>query len=77
MTTRRPGRATGQLMNPRDCRGWMIPREGTKRRAVYDALCAGLSRVDLGLSKAAWDQHRRCIVSAEKVWAWRRAGSAL
>jgi hypothetical protein len=31
----------GQPMNPRDDRGWMIPRPGTKRRQIYDALVRG------------------------------------
>lgn len=61
----------GQLMNPRDERGWMIPRPNTVRRKVYDALVAGKKAgdimSDLGLKKAAYDNHRFFITSWENA----------
>ncbi len=57
----------GQVMNPRDDNNWMIPRPGTKRRQVYDALVAGKKAGeimrDLGLSRAAYNSHRHFITS--------------
>lgn len=57
----------GQLMNPRDERGWMIPRQNTKRRQVYDALKAGKRPIEimkeLNLSRPAFNSHRHFITS--------------
>jgi len=58
-------------MNPRDERNWMIPRTGTKRRQVYDAIVAGnragnIMR-ELGLSRGAYNSHRHFITSWEKA----------
>ena len=68
------GRRPGQLANPRDANGWMIPRPGTRRRAVYDALCAGLSWVELGMCRHAFNTHKAYIVRWEKVHVWRKVG---
>jgi FixJ family two-component response regulator len=61
----------GQVMNPRDERNWMIPRPGTKRRQVYDALVAGKRAgeimKELNLSKPAFDSHRYFITSWENA----------
>lgn len=57
----------GQVMNARDERNWMIPRPGTIRRKVYDALVAGKRAgeimSELGLSRKAYDSHRHFITS--------------
>lgn len=37
------GRRIGQNVNPRDERGWRIPRPGTVRRRVYEMMLAGKS----------------------------------
>lgn len=54
-------------MNPRDGQNWMIPRPGTKRRRIYDALVsgkrAGEIMRDLGLSRPAYNSHRYFITS--------------
>ena len=77
MTAR--GRKPGQLQNPRDARGWMIPREGTRRRAVYDALVAGNSPAEvcaaLNMGKRAFDAHKAYIVRWAKVHVWRNAAA--
>lgn len=75
----------GQIMNRRDERNWMVPRQGTVRRKVYEALIAGkpagLIMKELGLSRASYNSHRHCIVSWEcanrnsyKVRTFRRYG---
>jgi hypothetical protein len=65
----------GQIMNPRDERGWMIPRPNTKRRQVYDALVsgkrAGEIMKELNLSRPAYNSHRYFITS----WANANLGS--
>jgi len=65
----------GQIMNPRDERGWMIPRPNTKRRQVYEALVegrkAGQTIKAMGLTRKAYDNHRHFIVS----WAKANASS--
>ena len=66
------GRKIGQIVNPRDERGWMIPKPGTVRRAVYNALVAGLSQVE-GLNMDAFYTHKQAIVGWRKVQEWRRA----
>jgi FixJ family two-component response regulator len=57
----------GQTMNPRDERNWMIPRPGTKRKQVYDALVAGKRpkeiMKELNLSRPAFNSHRHFITS--------------
>jgi FixJ family two-component response regulator len=64
-------RQLGQTMNPRDERGWMIPRPGTKRRQVYDALIAGTKAgktiLAMGLTRKAYDNHRHFIMSWQKA----------
>ncbi len=72
------GRRFGQLINIRDSRGWMVPREGTTRRAIYDGLVLGLSIGELaeglGITRdAAW-QHKDCITNWGQVHEYRRAG---
>jgi DNA-binding CsgD family transcriptional regulator len=61
----------GQVMNPRDVRGWMIPRPNTKRRQVYDRLVAGKKAgeimQELGLSRPAFNSHRYFITSSAKA----------
>jgi hypothetical protein len=61
----------GQIMNPRDERNWMIPRAGTKRRKVYDALVAGKKAgeimKDMNLTRGAFNAHRRFITSWQKA----------
>lgn len=61
----------GQIMNPRDERGWMIPRPNTKRRQVYDALKAGKRPIEImkemHLSRPAFNSHRHFITSWEKA----------
>ncbi len=61
----------GQPMNPRDERGWMIPRPGTKRRRVYDLLSAGkpASEImwELELSRKAYSNHQWFIANSEKA----------
>lgn len=66
------GRKPGQIVNPRDERGWMIPREGTVRRRVYDALCAGSNQID-GMTQRAFSTHKANIVNWPKVREWRTA----
>jgi FixJ family two-component response regulator len=73
------GRKVGELQNQRDERGWMIPRAGTRRRAVYDALvaggCASEICATLSLSRRAFDSHKAYIARWGKVQRWRRASS--
>jgi hypothetical protein len=58
-------------MNPRDERGWMIPRPGTKRKKVYDALVsgkrAGEIMREMGLSRKAYSSHQWFIANSEKA----------
>jgi hypothetical protein len=58
-------------MNPRDERGWMIPRPGTKRRKVYDLLLAGkpASEImwELDMKRKAYGSHRLFITSWERA----------
>ena len=64
-------RKPGEIMNPRDEQGWMIPRSGTKRRKVYDALKAGKRAGEImkefGLSRPAYNSHRHFIVRTENA----------
>jgi hypothetical protein len=64
-------RQLGHLMNPRDERNWMIPREGTQRRRIYDALVsgkrAGLIMQELGLSRRTYNSERYFITSWAKA----------
>jgi hypothetical protein len=68
----------GQVMNPRDERGWMIPRPGTKRRKVYDALVAGKKAgeimKELGLHRKAYSSHQYFIAHTENANAIHYAG---
>lgn len=68
-------RRPGQLQNPRDERNWMIPREGTIRRAVYDALTAGRSIneicASLEITRRACEAHKAYIVNWQKRHVWR------
>jgi hypothetical protein len=61
----------GQVMNPRDERGWMIPRPNTKRRKVYDALVAGKRAGEimreLGMKRKTYGSHRLFITSWENA----------
>jgi hypothetical protein len=61
----------GQTMNPRDERGWMIPRPGTKRRRVYNLLLAGKPAseimLELELSRKAYSSHQWFIANPEKA----------
>jgi FixJ family two-component response regulator len=61
----------GQVMNPRDERNWMIPRPGTKRRQVYDALVAGKRAgeimKELNLTRKAYSDHRHFITCWENA----------
>jgi FixJ family two-component response regulator len=61
----------GQTMNPRDERGWMIPRPGTKRRQVYDALVedrpTDFVMWELELTRKAYYNHRHFIMSWVKA----------
>jgi hypothetical protein len=62
----------GQPMNPRDDRGWMIPRPGTKRRQIYDAMVAGDPPYkimwDMGfMPRGTFNSHRYAITSTEKA----------
>lgn len=61
----------GSTMNPRDERGWKIPRPGTKRRRVYDALVAGKRAGEimreLGLKRKTYGSHRYSITSWENA----------
>lgn len=70
------GRQIGQTVNPRDERGWMVPRAGTIRRSVYDALVAGTSYRDvcqsLGISKWSYYGHRDYIMNTAHVYERRR-----
>lgn len=72
------GRKPGEIQNPRDERGWMVPREGTLRRRVYDAMVAGLptqvASSKLGIPASHYRAYRQCIVSWKKVGEWRVAG---
>jgi FixJ family two-component response regulator len=65
------GRKLGQTANPRDERGWMVPRTGTKRRAVYDLLVVGKRRKDIcaavGITKTAYKKHRAYITKTEHM----------
>jgi hypothetical protein len=71
------GRKIGQLQNERDERGWMIPREGTRRRAVYDALILGKDATaiceSLSMGLGAFATHKAYIARWQKVHRWRRA----
>lgn len=71
------GRKVGQLQNARDERGWMIPRAGTRRRAVYDALVAGVDAAEicasLSMGRRAFATHKASIVRWHKVNRWRSA----
>lgn len=71
------GRQVGQLRNDRDARNWMVPREGTRRRGVYDGMVLGLSLREiadgLGITwDAAW-QHKEVITNWGRVYENRRA----
>jgi len=68
----RRGRKLGELQNPRDERGWMIPRPGTVRRKVYNALVSGLGWAELGMCRLRFSTHKQAIVSGERVREWRR-----
>lgn len=76
---RRPGRLIGQLVNPRDERGWMIPRQGTIRRSVYNGLVLGLSLWELSealeISHDAVEAHVASIQRTDKVNEWRRGAA--
>jgi hypothetical protein len=71
------GRKIGQLQNERDERGWMIPRQGTRRRAVYDALVLGKDASEicgsLAMRREAFATHKAYIARWQKVHRWRRA----
>ncbi|MCK1541425.1 hypothetical protein IVB12_05390 [Bradyrhizobium sp. 179] len=73
------GRKLGQLQNQRDERGWMIPREGTRRRAVYEALVAGKTASEiceaLLMGRSAFATHKAYIVRWQKVHRWRSASA--
>jgi hypothetical protein len=73
------GRKIGQLQNERDERGWMIPRAGTRRRAVYDALVLGISAAEiceaLSMGRDAFATHKASIVRWQKVNRWRSASA--
>jgi len=64
-------RQMGEVMNPRDERGWMVPRHATKRRQVYDMLVAGRRPFEimyvLELSRPAFNNHRHFITSWGKA----------
>jgi hypothetical protein len=69
----------GQLMNPRDERGWMIPRPGTKRRQIYDAMVAGDRPLkimwDMGfMPRGTFNNHRYAITKPDKSNAIKYAG---
>jgi hypothetical protein len=67
----------GSTMNPRDERGWMIPRPGTKRRKVYNALVegkkAGEIMKELGLHRKAYSSHQYFIANTARANAGRYA----
>jgi hypothetical protein len=71
------GRKIGELQNERDERGWMIPREGTRRRAVYDGMIAGKDAdvicESLSMRRTAFKAHAAYIARWQKVHRWRRA----
>ncbi len=62
----------GTLINPRDERGWSIPRAGTKRRAVYDLIVLGWGGRDvydtLKITPAAYRRHRQMILNPLPVY---------
>jgi hypothetical protein len=61
------GRKLGTIVNPRDKRGWQIPRAGSLRRQVYELLIIGARRAkicsDLGISIPAYRSHHRHITA--------------
>lgn len=61
----------GQTMNPRDERNWQIPRPGTKRRQVYEAIVEGKKAGQIikaiGITRKAYDNHRHFIMSWQKA----------
>lgn len=65
------GRKQGQLTNPRDDRGWMIPKPGTIRRKVYDLLVAGRNQFEicgeLGMSRVNFAVNKHYIEHSEQV----------
>lgn len=69
------GRRVGQKINPRDERGWMIPREGTIRRKIYDLMVQGKRGkaiwATIGISHASFVTHRQCILQSERLNAQR------
>lgn len=80
LSQRPRGRRIDQIVNPRDERGWKVPRPGTTRRAVYDGLVLGLSLRELadglGLRYEAARSHKKSIVNWQNVNRWRRAAVA-
>lgn len=72
------GRLIGQLVNPRDGRGWKIPKEGTIRRGVYNGLVLGLSAQEIAtglrISRKAVLAHKASIVNWKRFNEWRRIG---
>lgn len=73
------GRKLGEFVNARDERGWMIPKEGTLRRRVYEAMRSGNPRraicTALGISLDVYDAHRAYIVNWRVVQARRNAAA--
>lgn len=61
----------GRKIRKRDARGWLIPRDGTMRRRVYDLLVThknlGFIQKTLGISYAGAVMHKRCIVKSDRV----------
>lgn len=72
---RKRGRLLGQTVNPRDERGWMIPRAGTVRRKIYDLMVQGKEGKEiwqkLGLTHATYVTHRQNIVATDRLNAQR------
>ena len=69
------GRRLGQTVNPRDERGWMIPRLGTARRQVYDLMAQGKSVKEictiLNTPKYSVVVHRQNITKTARLNAQR------
>lgn len=69
------GRKLGQIVNPRDERGWMVPREGTTRRRVYDLMVQGKRGreiwVTLNISHTSYVTHRQNIIRTARLNAQR------
>ena len=67
----KPGRKEGENQNPRDQRGWMIPKEGTIRRKVYDLMVMGFTPQhiceELHMSKVLFAVNRHYIQNADRV----------